>query len=184
MIRSGALDGLGLSRHVLQDEASTAHRTHRRARAPDQLPLLPTEEETVPAASTSPDGLARPDAAQLRDYLQWEKQLLGFPVSAHPLALFHEQLPAHTPLEQIGLVRNRAVTTAGARLPGWTGGNSFFLGNGVTFVTVRVHRESSLRPPAPWQPVLVEGRWQQDQYGSHWLLAERITEAGPSFDAP
>jgi DNA polymerase III alpha subunit len=184
LIRSGALDGLGLSRHVLQDEASSAHRAHRRARSPDQLPLLPTEEETAPAESTSPDGLARPDAAQLRDYLQWEKQLLGFPVSSHPLALFHEQLPAHTPLEQIGLVRNRAVTTAGARLPGWTGGNSFFLGNGVTFVTVRVHRESPLRPPAPWQPVLIEGRWQEDQYGSHWLLAERITEAGPSFDAP
>jgi hypothetical protein len=41
---------------------------------------------------------------------------------------------------------------------------------------VRLKQKGALRAPQPWQPVLVHGRWQRDEYGASWLVAEGIEE--------
>jgi hypothetical protein len=69
--------------------------------------------------------------------------------------------------------RNKPLVTAGVRLPGWTGGPGFFLGDGRTFVFVHVAK--GVRSPAPWKPLLLQGRWMADDYGVSWLQAGRIT---------
>jgi hypothetical protein len=102
--------------------------------------------------------------------------LLGFPVSVHPLDLVRDRLPPHTPPKQLPGTRSGPVVTAGARLPGWTGGQSFYLSDADAFVSVRLQRKGGLHAPQPWQPVLVHGRWQRDEYGASWLAAERIEE--------
>ena len=67
----------------------------------------------------------------------------------------------------------RPITVAGYRLPGWTGGQGFFLGDGVTFVVVK--GDKKLKAPPPWQPLDVRGRWVGEPFGTFWLQAETIT---------
>ena len=54
-----------------------------------------------------------------------------------------------------------------------TGGPGFFMGDGETFVTVRA--EKTAKHPPPWQPLLVQGRWVGDGWGSYWLHAALIS---------
>jgi len=58
------------------------------------------------------------------------------------------------------------------RLPGWTGGPGFFLSDGDTFVIVKA--DKSVKHPAPWQPLIVQGRWSGDGWGSFWLQADQM----------
>ncbi len=104
--------------------------------------------------------------------LAWEQQLLGQPVSVHPLELVAGHLPEHLPLRRLPEWAGRRVTVAGVRLPGWTGGQGFFLGDGDTFVTVKGDRAT--KAPPPWQPLLVRGQWLADEWGSSWLNAEQV----------
>jgi hypothetical protein len=73
---------------------------------------------------------------------------------------------------------NRPVVVAGVRLPGWTGGEGFFLGDGQRFVTVKAERgDKTFKAPPAWQPLLVRGRWIGDNYGTWWLQAEEAPSA-------
>ena len=66
------------------------------------------------------------------------------------------------------------VTVLGYRLPGWTGGVGFYLGDGQDFVLAR--GGESLKAPPSWQPVVIRGRWLSDVFGTAWLQVDRLTE--------
>ncbi len=156
LIRCGALDGLGDSRAALLAEAEMLGRKGGVAQ------LAFDFARPTPAAETPAQRLA------------WEQELLGWPVSVHPLELIADRLPDHLPLRDLPQQAGRTVTTAGVRLPGWTGGQGFFLGDGDAFVIVKAGREDKA-PPA-WRPLLVRGRWTADAWGGAWLQAEAIKE--------
>jgi hypothetical protein len=130
----------------------------------------------APQMVALPDAAAAPDRSLLTEYLAWELHLLGFPVSAHPLDALSNPAPDHIPLAEIVTMSGNPIITAGARLPGWTGGQSFHLSDAATYISVRLRRDGMLRAPQPWAPVLVHGRYQRDEYGSSWMLAERFSE--------
>ncbi len=155
LIRCGALDGLAPSRAALLDEAREIGRY-----SAGQLSFA-FERPRVPPET-------------LRQRWDWEDGLLGLPVSAFadPLALVRDRLPPHVPLAGLPTTGGRPVLTAGVRLPGWTGGPGFFLGDGQTFVIAR--GDKTAKAPPPWQPLLVRGRWVGDGWGSFWLQIDRI----------
>jgi hypothetical protein len=161
LVRCGALDGLGgsTSRNELLAEAELL----RRRGGIQQLAF----------------DFARPQppAEPLAQRWDWEQELLGLPVAAlgDPLALIRDSLPSHASLAQVVTTRSKPLVTAGVRLPGWTGGPGFFLGDGERFVFVHVPK--GVRSPAPWKPLLVKGRWMVDEWGVAWLQAIQVTVA-------
>ncbi len=156
LIRCGALDGLAASRAALLDEAAEIGR-----HSAGQLAFV-FERPTVPSET-------------LRQRWDWEEELLGLPVSAFadPLALVQARLPDHVTLNELPASAGRPVLTAGVRLPGWTGGPGFFLGDGQTFVIAR--GDKTAKTPPPWRPLLVRGRWVDDGWGSFWFQVGEAT---------
>jgi DNA polymerase III alpha subunit len=158
LVQCGALDGLGSSRAALLMEAKQV----RRAGGSGQLAFAFAQPETPPES-----------AAQ---WLAWEQRILGWPVSVHPLEL----VAGLGELGQAGVIpllslpesKGKVVTVAGVRLPGWTGGPGFFLGDSQTFVVARGSREQ--KTPPPWQPQLCRGRWSSDEWGMSWLQIEQL----------
>ena len=136
-----------------------------------------------PAEASSPEPLAVSRAHRdpilpelLAQYWTWETHILGLPVSAlaDPLAVVADRLPEHLPLRRLPEQPGRPVTTAGVRLPGWTGGQGFFLCDGETFVIAKPPK--SLRTPQPWLPLVIRGRWIGDSWGSFWLQVDQLNE--------
>jgi DNA polymerase III alpha subunit len=154
LIQCGALDGLGENRAALLAEAAEMDRSG----GPQQL-ALPFDRLVVP-----------PETPAQR--LAWEQSTLGQPVSVHPLEVVADRLPGHVRLAQLSGLAGRPVTTAGVRLPGWTGGQGFYLGDGETFVIAKGGK--SLKAPSPWQPVVVRGRWLSDEFGAGWFQVEEM----------
>jgi DNA polymerase-3 subunit alpha len=154
LVQCGALDGLDASRSALLAEATEAER----AGSALQMAFDFGRREVEP----------EPPAQRLA----WEQQVLGQPVSVHPLELVAGRLPEHLPLRRLPEWAGRRVTVVGIRLPGWTGGQGFFLCDGDTFVTVRGDR--TMKAPPPWQSLLVRGQWLIDEWGTSWLKAEQI----------
>ena len=154
LVQCGALDGLGASRAALLAEAGEI----RQAGSALQMSL----------------GFAGPqvktDTSTQR--LAWEQHLLGQPVSVHPLEVVADRLPDHLPLRRLPERPGERVTVAGARLPGWTGGQGFFLSDGDVFVTAR--GDAPLRSPPHWQPLLARGRWLNDEWGTAWFQVEEM----------
>jgi hypothetical protein len=118
---------------------------------------------------------SRPETPAQR--LAWERRLLGQPVSVHPLELVRDLLSGVTSLKELGSKANRRLAIAGVRLPGWTGGSGFFLGDGQTFVVVKADR--SVAMPAVWQPLKIRGRWLSDKWGLAWFQADAIQDLHP-----
>jgi DNA polymerase-3 subunit alpha len=158
LIRCGALDGLGESRAALLEEAEAI----QRAGSVFQL-----------AFGFARTAVAPEEPAQR---LAWERRLLGQPVSVHPLVLVADRLPRHVPLAGLPETGGRLVMTAGVRLPGWTGGAGFFLGDEESFLVVR--EREGVRAPRPWEPLLVRGRWVRDEWGTEYLNAETVQPVG------
>jgi DNA polymerase III alpha subunit len=152
LIQCGALDGLGSSRAALLAEFAEV----RRAGSVQQLAF---DLGTVRVEPESP-----------AQRLAWERHILGQPVSVHPLALVQDRLPALPALGELGATAGRPVQVAGARLPGWTGSQGFYLSDGTTYVTAKTDRQ--MANPHAWEPILVRGRWRQDEWGSAWLQVE------------
>jgi DNA polymerase III alpha subunit len=157
LIRCGALDGLGESRSELLAEHSQLGRRGGVA----QLAF------DFARPQPPPESLAQRWA--------WEQELLGLPVSAlaDPLAPVRDRLPPHLPLAQVVDARGSLITTAGVRLPGWTGGPGFFLGDGERFVFVHAAKGSRNQPA--WKPIVVQGRWNNDEWGGGWLQAVKLS---------
>jgi DNA polymerase III alpha subunit len=156
LIQCGALDGLGQSRSALLAEAGEIER----AGSAMQMTFAFAQPEIAPEPA-----LQR---------LAWEQHLLGQPVSVHPLHLVAGSLPPYLPLRRIPELAGQPVTVAGVRLPGWTGSQGFFFGDGETFVVAR--GEQSAKAPPPWRPLLVRGRSMHDEWDVQWLRIDRIQE--------
>jgi DNA polymerase-3 subunit alpha len=191
LIRCGALDELGENRATLLAHAESPARAGQRLSSAKRRP---GKEGPAPARTYQGhfmEQLAFPFIEQAAavtaespaERLAWEQRLLGWPVSVHPLSLIAGELPEHLPLRRLverdmepsprGGTRE-LLTVAGVRLPGWTGGPGFFLGDGDSFVTVKGGRE--LKAPTSWRPLIVRGRWLGDGYGTYWLQAEQVME--------
>jgi hypothetical protein len=89
-----------------------------------------------------------------------------------PLAPAAGRLPVHTPVGALVERPGQNMVAAGFRLPGWTGGPGFFLGDGLDFVIVKAGRNQ--KAPAAWRPLLVHGRWVNDEWGGGWFQATQI----------
>jgi DNA polymerase-3 subunit alpha len=161
LIQCGALDGLGESRAALLAEAEKI----QRAGSARQM----TFAFAQPAVS--------PESPEQR--LAWERHVLGQPISVFPLELVAHRLPDHVPLHRLPELPGRPVTVAGVRLPGWTGGRGFFLGDGESFVLVKGSEPS----PPSWQPLLLRGRWLGDEWSTFWFQAEAVESAPAGRDS-
>ncbi|MFN2188388.1 MAG: DNA polymerase III subunit alpha [Candidatus Promineifilaceae bacterium] len=156
LIQCGALDGLGSSRASLLAEAGD----FQRAGSTKQM-AFGFEEHAETTAET------------LEDRLKWEKVILGRPISVHPLDLI-EPLPDDiVPLRELSNHGDSKIALLGVRLPGWTGGRGFFLGDGDTFITAQ--QDENAKTPEPWQPLHLLGRWRADEWGTQWFQIESIT---------
>ncbi|MFO7536905.1 MAG: hypothetical protein R6X32_02460, partial [Chloroflexota bacterium] len=134
-------------------------------------PLLRAVSARQMAFDFATETAVAPDTPAQR--LAWERELLGLPLSAHPLALI--QIPsAAVPLSQLAQQPGRQVQTAGVRLPGWTGGRGVWFSDGTGLVVV-VPGPGLKKGDMPlWQPLLLNGRWVPDRWGGGWFAAERL----------
>lgn len=94
LIRCGALDSLGANRSQLLaalPEALGDAQSIRNERASGQLNLFGGEE--------TPETIVYPDLPDMdpKEKIEWERKLLGFYVSGHPLDSYKEQLKSCTP---------------------------------------------------------------------------------------
>lgn len=114
LIRCGALDSLGANRSQLLaalPEALGDAQSIRNERASGQLNLFGGEE--------TPETIVYPDLPDMdpKEKIEWERKLLGFYVSGHPLDSYKEQLKACTPLYHLTAEENqydgRMVTIGG-----------------------------------------------------------------------
>lgn len=153
LICCGALDGLAASRAALLAEAGILER----AGSGQQL-ALPFAMETAVAAET------------VRQQLDWETELLGWPVSVHPLALVGQPTAVAQPLQTVAQTRGKQVQIAGVRLPGWTGGKGFYFGDEGAYVVVRPSA-GFVAKPERWQPFWLRGIWREDGWGNGWFEA-------------
>jgi hypothetical protein len=156
LIQCGALDSLGESRRALLDEANEISQ----AGSALQMAFALGHPEIAPESPAQ--------------RLAWEKHLLGRPVSVHPIEVVAEHLPPHLPLHQLGSQQGQRVTVAGVRLPGWTGGQGFYLDDGEQYIIAKTG--TAHQSPPPWQPLLVQGRWLGDEWGIFRLHVDAIDE--------
>ena len=111
LIRCGALDSLGANRSQALPEALGDAQSIRNERASGQLNLFGGEE--------TPETIVYPDLPDMdpKEKIEWERKLLGFYVSGHPLDSYKEQLKACTPLYHLTAEGNqydgRMVTIGG-----------------------------------------------------------------------
>lgn len=156
LTQCGALDGLGDSRAALLAELTGL------GSAGSALQLaLPFGRPTI-APETPAQRLA------------WECFVLGLPVSLTPLETVTNPPTSTTPLRHLSELTGKPATVLGYRLPGWTGGAGFYLGDGQTFVLAR--GGEAFKSPPPWQPVVIRGRWLSDAFGTAWLQVDRLAK--------
>ncbi|MBN1316053.1 MAG: hypothetical protein JXA42_11310, partial [Anaerolineales bacterium] len=154
LIKCGGLDELGSSRTALLASARDIERSGSARQMAFDFSLPAVQQET------------------LAQRITWERQLLGYPISVHPLELVREKLVGTIPLRQLPETLGSRVMTAGVRLPGRTGGKGFFVGDGDTFITAMIGNRSLV--PKNWTPFVLTGRLLQDEWGSSWFQADTI----------
>lgn len=160
LVKAGALDGLG----------------------PGRKALLAELEGLMPGA---PLQLALPWAkAPQEDFTPVEKlvlecEMLGWPVSAHPLAPFARQLVAQgaVPSNQLTEYVGQSVTIAGARMDLWSRRRGRrVLEDEAGLYAIRLQDGHRLPPGSMGRlgPYLVRGRVQRDRTGEPNVVAEEI----------
>jgi len=162
LVQAGALDGLGVGR-----KAMLAQLKGRTRAAPLQLALPLFGEEPAEAEFTLAEKLAQ------------ELEMLGWPVSAHPLAPFAEELAAQGVIRSTELARHagESAALAGVRLSLWGGRRgSLILEDEVGLFSVRwqAGRRLPNGPLGRLGPYRVWGRVQTDRSGETWVMAERV----------
>ncbi len=159
LIRCGALDGLGPGRRAMLDEAGEVNRAGSAGQLRFDFLDAPASEATDTAA----------------DRLAWEAEVLGQPVSVHPLALV--KVPRSvTSLRRLPATPGKPVTVYAVRIPGWPGGAGIFIGDSDTFVVARFDKRLAaerVRRPY-WRPMRLAGRWRRDEWDGGWLEVEEI----------
>lgn len=155
LVQCGGLDGLAENRATLLAQVQKNLTT-----TPQQL------------AFDFAQAQIEPESASQR--LRWEKELLGQPVSLHPLQAVAQRPKGSgksiATLAQAASHTGRNVQLLLYRLPGWTGGKGFYVSDGITY-SVAIPQEK-LTTPRSWQPILAEGRWLVDEWGGGWLQVE------------
>ncbi len=152
LIQCGALDGLGESRAAMLAEAG----------------------QTPGNGQLGFDFLApaKAPAETLEQQLLWERHLLGFPVSANPIAAQKGKAWANiAPIAHLRSNIRKRVVIAGVRLPGWTGGKGFFFGDGDDFIRVVGIADAKIKS---WQPHQLKGRYLIDKWGTALFEATEI----------
>jgi DNA-directed DNA polymerase III PolC len=163
LVQCGALEGLGDSRAVLLAELAGL------GPAASALQLALPFDRPVVSSETPAQRLA------------WERFILGLPVSVTPLETVTDHPVKTVALAHLPELTGQGVTVVGYRLPGWTGGAGFYLGDGQTFVLAR--GSESLKAPPNWQPVVVHGRWLNDAFGTAWLQVDRLARVETELPA-
>ncbi len=158
LIQCGALDDLGESRAYMLAEAKSLGRQDNARQLRFDFIQIEAQPET------------------LAQRLEWERHLLGHPLSAHPVDAAAGNVAGKESLAEARSSRGRVIQVMGVRLPGRTGGDGFFLADGTDYVVATV--ETGDKAPPIWEPRLIEGRWRQDAWGMGWLQVEKI-EAVP-----
>ena len=153
VIQCGGLEGLGKDRASLVAEAQ-----HIKAADSDQQMAF-----SFAAPDVSPE-------TRLQT-MNWEMTILGQPVSVHPMDLVRDQND-HVPLTELPKHPGIKISTVGVRLPGWTGGDGFFLGDQTTYINTQ--REGGGPLPKPWTPIQAQGSWIGDGMGNDWFQIESI----------
>jgi len=121
----------------------------------------------VPATDTAAERLA------------WETEVLGQPVSVHPLALVNIPRGA-TPLRRLPASPGKPVTVYAVRVPGWPGGPGIFIGDGDTYAVARFEKGQAagrIRRPY-WRPMRLSGRWLRDEWNGGWLEVDEFEAMG------
>ncbi len=160
LVKAGALDGLGAGRKALLAELKD-----RMPGAPLQL-ALPWAEAPV-------------EDYTLAEKLALEVEMLGWPLSAHPLAPFAQKLAGQGVVssDQLAGYTGQVVITAGARMDLWgRRQGQLVLEDEAGLYAVRL--PGGRQPPAGalgrLGPLLVRGRVHTSQSGELTVLAERI----------
>lgn len=154
VIQCGGLDGLGKDRTSLVAEAQQI----KAAESARQMTF------SFAAAVVSPE-------TRLQT-MNWEMTILGQPVSVHPLDLVKRQSD-HIALADLPKHLGARISTVGVRLPGWTGGEGFFLGDQTTYINAQWKGGGAL--PKPWTPIQAQGSWMGDDMGSYWFQIASIS---------
>ncbi|MBK8900976.1 MAG: DNA polymerase III subunit alpha [Anaerolineaceae bacterium] len=159
LIQCGALDGLGESRVALLAEAADV----ARAGSAHQLGFDFGIKTAVQAESVA-------------ERLEWETAVLGWPVSANPVAVVGKaQTADDVPLRLAPRLRNQKTTVAGVRLPGWTGGRGFYFGDGDSYEIVQLEKTAAARTKVKsWLPYRLTGFWREDAWGGGWFEAVEV----------
>jgi DNA polymerase III alpha subunit len=152
LIQCGALTGLAESRAALLAEAVEVERAGSARQLAFDLGLK-TAVQTE----------------SLAEQLAWETAVLGWPVSANPMAMVASQTKDNLPLRHLPRRRNQKAAVVGARLPGWTGGRGFYFGDGDSFEIARLDRALAKSKIKPWLPYRLTGFWREDAWGGGWF---------------
>jgi hypothetical protein len=103
---------------------------------------------------------------------------LGMPITTHPLATVAYDAQGLTSLAQLPTQGGKSGRVAVARLPGWTGGQGFFVSDGQSYATAiapqKTNTAKQIATPRPWTPLIITGRWLRDEWGGGWLQVEQI----------
>jgi DNA polymerase III subunit alpha len=148
LIQCGALDSLAASRAALLQESEDLQGNL----GLHQLAF------TFATSNISPEPIVQ--------RLQWEQRILGLPVSCHPLdALEAGAFPGHTvrSIKDAKASSGASLQLLGVRLPGWAGARSWILADRSNHLFAFCVKGLSV--PRPWQPLLVSGRWREDEWG-------------------
>jgi DNA polymerase III alpha subunit len=156
LIQCGALDDLGDSRNAMLAEAKDILQAGSALQMAFDFDRPKVEGESP------------------TQRLAWEQHLLGRPVSIHPIQVEVSSIPDHLSLHELDKHQGERVVVAGVRLPSWTGGQGFYLDDGERYIIAKT--DASLRSPAPWQPVIVRGRWLGDEWGMFRFHVDTIEE--------
>jgi DNA-directed DNA polymerase III PolC len=163
LVKAGALDGLGGGRRAMLDELRG-----RLPGAPLQLALPLAWGQEAPGGDFTPV-----------EHLAQEMEMLGWPVSAHPLAPFAREIAERGVVRSDTLVQHAGerVTVAGARLSLWgeRRGQVTF-GDEAGFFALHLPAGHRLRPGSLGKlgPYLASGRVQVDRSGETAVQAETV----------
>jgi DNA polymerase III alpha subunit len=161
LIICGGLDGLGESRNamleVIEGRISTA--------ATSQLSLWSEHSTTV-------------DPEDDRQRFDWEMEILGAPVSVTPLDIVELNNASTKKVSEITKIPGEQLNVAGYRIPGWPGGEGFFLADSHQYIQVKMDSAKGISASSPrsWLPVILEGKWEEDEWGMGWLRAKSWDE--------
>jgi hypothetical protein len=161
LICCGGLDGLGKSRNAML-----------------QASAEPITQEGSSQLSFWEGRLDSIDSEGSQQRFDWEMEILGSPVSVTPLDLVHQEGLDAMRLSKMAMTTGELVRVAGYRIPGWPGGDGFFLADEGQYIQVKLETRKGEKKtqPGTWMPIVLEGHWEEDRWGMGWFKARSWRE--------